>query len=942
MPNRELNDPMEKSNEIAHVNAEFIPQDNSADSDDKAVSRRRVLEAGAAALALLMMPKLAFGATCPGGNPPDERGWFGSGNGSVVHHGGNYIGVTSKTWWWQVGYSWDASQWLCLSFRIYVESIFTDELYDIFKIHVQAKCGDVNTANGSRIWFSKYKDNYLHFWVSNLGIAGSCQKNDWEDNRYLAFSNENLGGGRRSWWSITGWSDLGYDSPTYLYKRNNGLQDAYFGLGVYVYNVVCGGVNNWTTPDRVFLSGFTSSPDTFMGSDIHAKIDKITLDQDMSLFGKIVAIVPDSVKSGYQCLDVDAAGQSSGTLVHLYGADGSGTNYTQRNFIMGLGAMDERGGITFTIFPAHVKGFSRVLNASGGRGYLEQAARNRTAPSSTQTLQLYGDDNTIAGRFWVTKSVDKNGRYNIISDASGFAFDQADGKTAEGTIVRLHSDGNNGSEWSNEAHKWRIEEVFFKGTISLDAERVEPGKTISVIDPSKTCTPYDQGGTGSVKYLYRWYWMQDERESPFAENKYPEAFTLSSWCHLAYCGDQIWRDAYAGAGYPVRDTNFFVEAFKLRIKYGNGFIENNADFGAICYAGCMGIENSGDFSWSDVCRDGEELGKGGVSNRITGIKIWLEGDIAKEYDIAYRAFIYGQGWTERFHSNGGSQDDAELCGSDDASGSKGAIKCIQVFAIPKPRGAKLAREFAEDNSFIPENSHSGGYLTAQAMLALNLDDTSGFDGHKMIVDAYQGDSSKGLEALPVPPTPPSPVGIKVFYYVDGETDPCFEEEYEMGTTYQVNPDATAAGQKDNCLDLVCWYTDPEYTQPYESQELATSLKLYGYNPCSVKYDTTSRSSVLDTSYNWSTDADLGTALDLATLYPQDEVVKYGTKLTFAGPWSAWCEDAGKTRCVSSTPGVYANAAASGSPILSATIKGNTTVYVDWPWSGYDGVMSARL
>ena len=119
------------------------------------------------------------------------------------------------------------------------------------------------------------------------------------------------------------------------------------------------------------------------------------------------------------------------------------------------------------------------------------------------------------------------------------------------------------------------------------------------------------------------------------------------------------------------------------------------------------------------------------------------------------------------------------------------------------------------------------------------------------------------------------------------------------------------------------------------------MKLYGYNPCSVKYDTTTRSSVLDTSYNWSTDADLGTALDLAALYPQDEVVKYGTKLTFAGPWSAWCEDAGKTRCVSSTPGVYATPGASGSPILSATIKGNTTVYVDWPWSGYDGVMSAR-
>ena len=749
---------------------------------------------------------------------------------------------------------------------------------------------------------------------------------------------------------------MGYDSPTILYKRGKEQSSMTVGLGFYVYNVICNGQNRWPNSGTKFIDAYTSSNKAgicngaygarqeapgFMGSDIHAGIDSITLDQDMSLFGKIVAIVPDAVKSGYQCLDVVNAGQVSMTGVHLYGSDGTGAQFTMRNFIMGLGAMDERGGITFYIYPAHVKGFKLVLNAYGGRTELAAAARERRTPSTTQSLYLYQDDNSNACRFWVTKSVDENGRYNIISDASGFALDRADGKLGDDTAVRLHSNGINGSEWSNEAHKWRIEEVFFKGTISLDAERVEPGKAISVIDPSKTCTPYDYAKTGSVKYLYRWYWMKDERESPFAENKYPEAFKLSSWCHLASCGDQIWRDAYAGAGYPVRDTNFFVESFKLRIKYGSGFIENNADFGSICYAGCMGIENSGDFSWSDVCRDGEELGKGGVSNRITGIKIWLEGDIAKEYDIAYRAFIYGQGWTERFHSNGGSQDDAELCGSDDASGSKGAIKCIQVFAIPKPRDAKLAREFAEDNSFIPESSHSGGYLTAQAMLALNLDDTSGFDGHKMIADAYQGDSSKGLEALPVPPTPPSPVGIKVFYYVDGETDPCFEEEYEMGTTYQVNPDATAAGQKDNCLDLVCWYTDPECTQPYEPTELATSLKLYGYNPCSVKYDTTTRSSVLDTSYNWSTDADLGTALDLATLYPQDEVVKYGTKLTFAGPWSAWCEDAGKTRSVSSTPGVYATSGASGSPILSATIKGNTTVYVDWPWSGYDGVMSAR-
>ena len=351
--------------------------------------------------------------------------------------------------------------------------------------------------------------------------------------------------------------------------------------------------------------------------------------------------------------------------------------------------------------------------------------------------------------------------------------------------------------------------MFFKGTISLDAERVEPGKTISVIDPSKTCTPYDQGGTGSVKYLYRWYWMKDERESPFAENKYPEAFTLSSWCHLAYCGDQIWRDAYAGAGYPVRDTNFFVESFKLRIKYGNGFIENNADFGAICYAACMGIENSGDFSWSMSAATARSLARAVSATALPASRSGLR-EISPRNTISPTA-PSSMGRAGRSVSIPTAVlRMTRSCAVRMMHPAAREPSSVSRYSPSRSHAVPSWREFAEDNSFIPENSHSGGYLTAQAMLALNLDDTSGFDGHKMIVDAYQGDSSKGLEALPVPPTPPTPVGIKVFYYVDGETDPCFEEEYEMGTTYQVNPDATAAGQKDNCLDLVCWYTDPEY------------------------------------------------------------------------------------------------------------------------------------
>lgn len=91
---------MDKKKEIVHVDAELIPKSDSGmkDSDEKAISRRRMLEAGAAALALLMMPKLAFAYTCGGFTfswPPSGPNLYGDGreahfegcaNGSVIHN----------------------------------------------------------------------------------------------------------------------------------------------------------------------------------------------------------------------------------------------------------------------------------------------------------------------------------------------------------------------------------------------------------------------------------------------------------------------------------------------------------------------------------------------------------------------------------------------------------------------------------------------------------------------------------------------------------------------------------------------------------------------------------------------------------------------------------------------------------------------------------------
>ena len=152
--------------------------------------------------------------------------------------------------------------------------------------------------------------------------------------------------------------------------------------------------------------------------------------------------------------------------------------------------------------------------------------------------------------------------------------------------------------------------------------------------------------------------------------------------------------------------------------------------------------------------------------------------------------------------------------------------------------------------------------------------------------------------------------------------------------------AKDAAQKEGCLEVSGWFVDPGYTTPYEPCGHTADFNLYAYNSCSLEYGTTSRSCVLDASYRWKADEAMARDLDLAALYPAKSAVRYGEAVTFAGPWSAWWSDMGKTRKVTSAPGVYAAQAATGSPVASAKLKRNSVVYVDWPWTGYDGVASA--
>lgn len=317
---------------------------------------------------------------------------------------------------------------------------------------------------------------------------------------------------------------------------------------------------------------------------------------------------------------------------------------------------------------------------------------------------------------------------------------------------------------------------------------------------------------------------------------------------------------------------------------------------------------------------------------IVGVEFWLEGEIAEHYGLDYRAYSRVGHWSEHCYSDGA---DGRAIAGDMAT----SLGCFQIHMTPKPAGAKVVREWSTDPDYTPSQDDSGRYLHCLCRLSIAQPDAGSsaaaggdFGDHDWMCDRYQGTVCSAA---------PTHVrgDIEVSYHVDGEQSPCYVDEAKPGVVYEPPAAAAEAAQKDDCLEVSGWFTDPEYTSPYVPREHTESFSLYAYNSCSLEYGTTDGSCVLDASYAWKADEGLAAPLDLAALYPAPAVVRWGEEVTFAGPWSAWCRDMGKIRKASSTPGVYATRAGGGRPLLKAAVKSNAVVYVDWPWSGYDGVAS---
>lgn len=265
---------------------------------------------------------------------------------------------------------------------------------------------------------------------------------------------------------------------------------------------------------------------------------------------------------------------------------------------------------------------------------------------------------------------------------------------------------------------------------------------------------------------------------------------------------------------------------------------------------------------------------------------------------------------------------------------------FQVHMVPKPAGAKVVREWSADPEYTPTMDDSGKYLhclcrlsAVQPTAASSAAAGGDYGDHDWMLDRFQGTVASAAPTLVLG-------NLRIKYYVDGESEPCYTDQALPNAVYETPAAAKAAAQKEGCLEVSGWFVDPEYATPYTPRELTGDLELYAHNSCSLEYGTTSRSCVLDASYRWKADEAMTRDLDLDSTYPARAVVRWGEEVTFAGPWSAWCSDMGKTRKATSTPGVYSTRSASGSPLFKAAVKKNATVFVDWPWAGYDGVASA--
>ena len=592
---------------------------------------------------------------------PNNPHYFGNAcdNGILTHpdktQGSNdrLFGYANKWTLWNIFSTYNDR--LGFAFAMAVECDYSNELYDhiVFRpyYYFTSYCKS-NPYHGYWLGASDGDDNRGTVFIDGQSV-GSFQGN--------FINNGSDGHGDWSHLNSYGWLWRGWDAGT-RYEHFIRREAALRSRNVYAQ---CDIFNVWHNNIRPSQDTFTSQQAP-RKDDMSLHTEKIYLENDQSLMGGIFKLHPWAHPKKHLDLGqgkTNSAGQTvtafeNGRTVCIW------DNYESFNslWLMKPFNDDGVGAFTFALASLAGPGLTHCLNNEGHD--TPKTDGNHNVLSSVANIWEIGSGSAITKSWWVghEPSVSNETDHKcwfLTSDGDGQRLDLNGGDATNGRQLGVSGWAKPG-EWAGQTNaQWDFEEARTHGSISLNKTLYIPGDEAKCFgwkvngDDKKTLLPnsYAAGVANESELppypMYRWYGTDEPVEIEADD----DARIIAS-CAVSTWGQQKEAYAHRHIGYPHGGNSIYNLALR---------IEGSKFSGSICYAAenIMGEWSTG-VDGSAVCTDS--------AYAIGRVKLWLTGDIAENYDLEYRGFIGGIGWTDPVYSTGRVDDD----GSDSPTVGNGA------------------------------------------------------------------------------------------------------------------------------------------------------------------------------------------------------------------------------------------------------------------------------
>ncbi|MFQ7045888.1 MAG: RICIN domain-containing protein [Collinsella sp.] len=544
--------------------------------------------------------------------------------------------------------AWNAtangSQKLIAEFACVVECDWSDELYDHIVFRPFYYCASLN-PNGRPLWFGS---------------------EDGDDNRSYVFLNDNpvgtfQGNLINSGWS-TGWLANGfYEGPgcdTFV-RRQAKPHDEKVKARMDIWNVWVNGVPANKNPNDIKGQRFAPN------NDMAINVEKIYLENDMSLMGGIFKIIPvcapemrlDLCQGVKDSNNNAIASYENGRQVVIW-TDYEGVN---QNWMMKPNKYDGMGTFTFCVANMLGHGLDRGLDNRGhtaptmDRGHAE-IWRNPESANLTNSWWVHHEPS-------VTNETDHKCWF-FTSDADGQRLDLW--STGKGANPQVYSAACPG-RWGQQAGaQWMLEEACCHGSVALSQDLMKAGETVEIQgwhnrigDDTQMILPLgyirDSVNESSLPVypIFRLYMTDVEAEV----TDDPDAVIMASCGVVTWDSKQLECPSHRHIGWPHGGHS--IHNLEMRLE-GSKF-PGSIHYAARPQAGGEWIEGS----------DGVRILESS-SSPIAQVKIWLEGEVSKHYDLCYRAFVGGLGWMGPYYSNSGTAEGAPAAGANITSGDESA------------------------------------------------------------------------------------------------------------------------------------------------------------------------------------------------------------------------------------------------------------------------------